>query len=416
MCAAVDVPTVGPVNVCSTYVPPRQYKHLDDFAPLMTNATEHTLLCGDFNAPHPHWCRESTTRHDDLMGTRLARTFEQSPLDVLNDGTATHEPTNADQHEAALDVAFATQRLAARCSCAVDTGSPLAAQHIPAIVDIHHNPAAHHEQQKKQQWRIRTADNESYAERVDELLSDYTDKFPMHTDQRHATSDVANRSTVNDATTTITSAIIAAAAETVGKHNRPRGKKAKRWWSTSLKRQRLRLKSLRRRLWKTRRQTDRDAYYDALRHYKRSIKKEKRDALLRELTRISKATTNSTMFSLFTQAVGEAQNSSAVHALKRPDGSPTQDPLEKADMLTTTYARASADEPNPKFDEPHRREVEQFLLTHKHMFTPNSHCANSAEQYNRAFTMDDLEQALKRTREGATGEDDVHIWLINNVK
>ena len=88
-------------------------------------------------------------------------------------------------------------------------------------------------------------------------------------------------------------------------------------------------------------------------------------------------------------------------------------PKEQSAALLDTCKGVSSLNPNDKFDDGFKSQVELYLWHHRSDFDAK---ASSDEAYNQAFTAKELSSVLKILNDSAPGPDLINNWFLTNAR
>src|ERR1700690_3563366 len=145
---AIKIKTNGQeLTIVNLYFPP----NADFSVATICKIVEKTnvIICGDLNAKHPLW----GSSEEDERGKFLHEMIENNKLVVLNTGTGTF--LKQDGNYSHLDVAFASQRLAAKCNWEV-LDSTWDSDHLPTKITYNELPDM--EKINYEKWNLKKAD------------------------------------------------------------------------------------------------------------------------------------------------------------------------------------------------------------------------------------------------------------------
>ncbi|KAL4113880.1 hypothetical protein QTP88_017437 [Uroleucon formosanum] len=126
-----------PLKVWSCYFPSSSNIPVNLWQDLFTIVTQNTLLCGDFNAFHPAWGSDLSSRRGNL----IYNTINSLDLCILNDGSPTHigRPGSSDS---AINLSFCSPDISWYLSWRT-LSEPHGSDHIPIIVTTKTNRLFH---------------------------------------------------------------------------------------------------------------------------------------------------------------------------------------------------------------------------------------------------------------------------------
>lgn len=165
---------------------------------VINNTPEPRILLGDLNAHHPVWGGERT----DPRGTGILRTFEETDMFPLNDGSMTFFNGN---FKSAIDITAVSRSIMSIFQWQVGTDL-YGSDHFPVQITAFATAPAI---TRRPKWLYEKANWEEYNTKIDELLQ------------------CSNPSSISDFTKIIDSA----ATATIPKSSSRPGRKALRWWS-----------------------------------------------------------------------------------------------------------------------------------------------------------------------------------------
>ncbi|KAL4104053.1 hypothetical protein QTP88_019366 [Uroleucon formosanum] len=126
-----------PLKVWSCYLPSSSSIPINLWQDIFSIVIQNTLLCGDFNAFHPAWGSDLSSRRGNL----IYNTINSLDLCILNDGSSTHvgRPGSSDS---AIDLSFCSPDISWYLSWRT-LSDPHGSDHIPIIITAKFNRLSH---------------------------------------------------------------------------------------------------------------------------------------------------------------------------------------------------------------------------------------------------------------------------------
>lgn len=201
---AVRIVYPFPFTLCNIYLPHPTWTK-DDIRHILLQLPTPYLIVGDFNSHNIAWGSIRT----DSAGERIENIVDEFNLTILNNGDGTY--LNSKSHNfSAIDLSICTPSLAPKLVWKV-LNNQLFSDHFPVEISMPTQPKGSSPVSK---WNIRKANWSKYQEIID---------IP----------DISNN--VNDATRSITTAILAAASSSVPISNHRRQGHTVPWWNEAVK-------------------------------------------------------------------------------------------------------------------------------------------------------------------------------------
>ena len=133
---SVEIKDEEPVIIVNAYLP-EGVSSEDDIKWLKNLNSGRILVCGDFNCHSPLW--DSSLNKSDKGGSCVEEILENIDLCILNDGTITRIPEVLNHKSSAIDLTFTSSNLYLKTSWDV-LDDPLGSDHLPIHIMICNTP------------------------------------------------------------------------------------------------------------------------------------------------------------------------------------------------------------------------------------------------------------------------------------
>lgn len=370
------------ITYASLYVPPR---HLPvevfekELRSIMEQLPKPFMLMGDYNAHSTEWGSFKT----DKYGKAVQKLVDELSLHIMNTGHSTRIG-NSKVNMSAVDLTI-TSRKFGSFKWEVDSDCR-GSDHIPILIKVHKEKISIKE---KQHWNHRKADWTMFQEK---LVNSTKSK------EQWTIKEVTNE-------------IHKAAKESIPQVNRKKHKKVP-WWNDEVAKViRNRKKALRRYQEYTKIDLTRERLAKKLRIAKvrasKVIRKAKRESWEHFVQSIDKNSTNmKELWSKVNALSGKSKGQKIT--LVKDENNTIESPKEVAEELAEYFYKQSAtSQYSKKFQKEKRGKEKRF----KHNFNYE----NNSAPYNRVFTLDELEMALKSADGKATGIDEISYDMLRNL-
>ena len=358
------------ITIVNFYRPPHENitTFLSSLTSLLNTITTPVLLCGDINAHHPLWEKHCRERHTE---GRVVHTFlNNQNMIILNNGTHTLPAKQLTHRNTTPDITATSPSLAPSCSWTTSDDS-FFSDHLPIHITIgqHIAPLS-----SFPRWNLKHADWHSFTSYIEAR---------MHPDI-----------TINQFTEIMLDAATQHIPQTRTFHNKPR---AAPWWNDECRNMVKYRNTLKNRFHKHKTQDTLLLYKKAKAECRKVIKKAKRESWADFISTFNRYTPLSHLWKIFKAFKGRRTTTQKALSITIADKHITH-PQEIVDTLANQYSDISSQLPNPI----------PSLLSH----TEDS--ANSLD-YNKPFTLSELQFAIQSTGNTSTGPDHIHYSFFKHL-
>jgi len=367
---AVRVTLFRPITVCSVYIPPNFNLQAAELDNLLAQLPAPFLIMGDFNAHSPLWgCSDTNQRGKAVEGfltkadVHLANSMEATRVDIRTLNTS------------AIDLTLCDPVLAPELSWSViedDNGS----DHFPIRLDI--TPPGKSSRPKR--WCVRRADWESFSQEC----------------QTHLTEEVDGYESFIENLTQICDSTIPKSSGRPRKHNP--------WFSDEC---RAALQEKKRTYKIAKRNPTPENIYlfqQARARARRVFRENKRRSFRDFVSKLSSQTSLTKVWRMIKKLKGTERDS--LNHVLRPDGSraETEEAIAKALAERLSHNSSSA------------HHTPEFLRAKQRAETTPLHFATTHnEEYNNAFTLEELRACLSDTGRTAPGPDKISYEILRHL-
>lgn len=367
------------VTICSLYVPPHERICVEDLEDLLTQLPEPMLLLGDFNAHNRLW----GSAHDCPRGKIIENFLLKNAVYLLNGKSPTHITLNTDMNSSCLDLSFCSPSLSPSLTWHVHE-NPYHSDHFPILLECSNpNPCF---PARVPRWLIERAEWDSYAELA------------------HLPDHAFNSLAIDEASEEITSILLTASMSCIPMSSTRFPEYPKPWWSAEC----ANARKYKNACWgKFRRYPSTDNLIEFKRSkaaLRRTIRQQKRTSRRRYLSKICKDTPLILIWLMVKKMSGYYPN----HALSILKDGPIDvcNLADQANLFGRIFAETSSRRSCSREFQIFSSRCEQQDLR-----IP----ANRQEPYNQPFTLEELEMSLRRSRNTAVGDDNIHYSMIKHL-
>ena len=365
-------------TVCNIYLPPSQNVYLNDLNALYQQLPQPTLILGDFNAHSPLWGHISTTT--DTRGTMIENFINSNQLNLFNN----HDPTRIEGlSETSIDLSMCSPRIQPEFDWSI-LNSTHGSDHCPIIIQCDSSNHTPHTT-PIQGWNIKLAmwniyrSSPSWSNPPDIIESD---NISILTDLCSRFESAASKSIPPRIT---------------------RKRPSNPWWNAELElSKRLREEAYQR---SRRHKTQQNILqWKRLRaQHKNRVRFYKRKSWIEYISKINRNTPIKTIYDTMRKIRGRPPKK--ISFLK--DGNNTYTSTEQiSNKLAQSFSNVSSTNNYSNAFRQHKINMEQIQLNLSD---------DQDEQYNRPFTMKELNHALSDTSDTSPGPDGIHYQMIKNL-
>ena len=373
---AIQITLKKKMSICSIYLPPNNEIDEQEIDNLITQLPSPHLLLGDFNAHSKLWgCSQNSRR-----GNIIEDVIDKHDLCYLNDKTATHVCV-ASKSTSAIDLSLCHPSLYLDFNWEVGEdlcGSdhyPIFLQHTLTKVS-NTNP----------RWKLHRADWETFQALCLERIT--PTKFLDEKDPIEAFS----------------STLIRIAEESIprssGKPKRPYFPWFNQDCRDSIRKRRKAFNTFR----KSPTQENHIKYKQAYAVSRRTIRQAKKDSWQSYVSKLNTNTSVKQTWNMIRKISGKHESSPTKY-LNTPEGTASTK-KDMADALGSAFATNSS-------VNNYTEEFKKFKRGKE--ITPVNFMSDNTEDYNNPLTVEELEIALGKSKDSATGPDDIHYQLLKHL-
>ena len=358
------------LTICNIYSSRNHPLNLNELLNIYRQLPQPCLIVGDFNAYHPLWgCNQS-----DARGRAVASFLEQTGLLVLNDGSMTRLGHSS---ESAIDLSLASARIAPDFEWRT-LGSVLDSDHYPIIMTTNETeiPRESVRMMKSANWDVYKSspvwrDIPSSFPTNEELLEDFYQRIDQ------ASEEAIPRTT-------------------------PSKFFPKPWWTDKLKKSRMKRENLYLIYKHSKTLRNLIAWKSARAKHKKNVKEAQNNHWKDYISNMNINAPITEIYRKMRRIKG--QKPKTINILKK-DGQEYCTPQEINNILSKTFARVSSTDNYSR----------EFVTIKQNADLEAVDFRNNQEHYNRPFLLEELQYALSKTRDTATGEDNVYYSMLKNL-
>lgn len=375
---AVAVKVYYPVEfiICNIYLPGNEQIPSIELTNIMSQFNLPFMLLGDFNAHNILWGSDI----NDNRGTKIEKLIEDNELNIMNSGAPTHYSFSY-KTTSSIDLTLITPSLDIYFGWFVDDDLH-SSDHYPIIVNVIHDKM---NKERKRKWVLKKADWENYEKELD-IKS-------LH---------FAN---INEHEIYIKDKIVDAATKSIPITSNKPMKKTVPWWNQEIHE----LIKLRKKKLRMYQQTMNLNYYKefliAKYESRKLVRKLKKASWEDFVETINVNTPSSKVYGKIRQISGKYKNNTITSLIV--DGNLITDTKEICEKIVESFVKASS-------TNNYTNEFKQFKEIEE-VNTPIIPEDYNNEDYNRKFTMDEMETALKVCKGTSPGPDTIQYEMIKKM-
>ena len=373
---AVEVTAHKTITLCSVYLPPRNHFNFNpkDLQNVIDQLPSHFILMGDFNGHHTLWgCEDVNNR-----GQQLEDLILKNYLILLNDKSHTYFHS-ASGTFTSIDLTLCSPCLFLDFSWKVGP-NPCGSDHFPILLENGGPPSL----ERVQRWKLAKAN---------------WDQF------QHLCSTRLHQSAIADAydpMTLFTSILKDIAEETIPKTSAVPKRFNKLWFSDICKNA---IKERNRALERFKREPSEgnlNAYRIA--RARRDIRYSKKTSGRNYVSKMNSQTSVKSVWNRIRKIKGK-HTSNTVHHLSVNDRDVTSH-CDIANALENKFSHNSSSAFSTDAFASVRKKAEKQTIKFS---------SDNAEVYNRPFSMEELQDALRRAHDTSAGPDEIHYQLLKHL-
>lgn len=369
----------GGVTLCSIYVSPRENIQVDQLNDLVRQLPVPFMLTGDFNAKHQRWGNDV----DNVSGHNVLEFLLESNACLLNSGSMTHFHSQTGSYSA-IDLTICSPELQTKVDwsvhddlCGSDHYAIIIKEMIPEAIQRPPQFCFH-----KANWE--EFYNSTYVLNIPNFLAD------------HSIDDIVDK---------FNNFIGTAAEATIPKSTGMMYRKRLPWWTQQCADSCAARKRALRRYQRSNLLADKIAYHRARAVTKQMLKEARRTSWKGYVNTLTVDTPMSKIWSRIGKMKGIYKEQSTPHIMGE-NGVAIVEKREIANILARHYAEVSSSGAySEDFMRIKRREEAKLLC-----FSDRG----EQHQYNSAFTILELQMAIRSCRNTAPGEDEIYYQMLKH--
>ena len=375
---AVSITLHKTITLCSLYLPPTVTININDLHNLLSQLPSPVLLMGDFNAQSTLWGNTATNQRGHTIEDFLSK----QDLCLLNDKSHTYLHPGYGTYTS-IDLSLSSPTLLLDLAWKVGVDDTCGSDHFPILV--HLNPPLPPERQPR--WRLHKADWCTFGSLCGEAL---------HRDE------MQGQDTSIEA---FTEKLLSIATQTIPKSSGKSKHIPKPWFSQECQEA---VTERKRALTKFKMQpTNLNlALFRAARaKARRVIKENKKKSWKSYISKLNSKTSIKKTWDMVRKISGKTTTTTSTYLVK-PDGEEVRQTKEIANTIADNITKNSS---SSNYSEPfqkHQKKEEKKKLDFR---------SNNNEDYNAPFTLDELQNSLKNSKDTAMGPDDIHYQLLKHL-
>lgn len=377
------------ITIYNCYIPSTQYNTAENYHTMFHNIRNHSVILGDFNIKHPLWNSPGDPRCDKTSETMLNLLADKN-LVVLNDGNITRLGQKQTHGDSSLDLALVSHTLAQYAFFGV-INNTFGSDHLPIVVGL---AFAY----KKE------ADHTGHRYKLGKANWVQYHDFAV----RHFRYDTDNK-TVEQNHTQFTNAIHATSKKTIPMvTNKSKTRKTVPWWTEAC-RNAVKQRENARKKYSRKKTQENLLIYRALRNKAiEVIKKAKRTSFEEYITGINHKTTSKEVWDVVNKFRGQPKSTLGTLI---SDNEPIVMDKDKANVLVQHYKQVSSnDNYCPEFIEKKMAKEQEYDL-----YMVNHTDPHLEIEYNKPFSLFELNAALNQCNSSAPGDDAIHYEMLKNL-
>ena len=346
------------------------------------------IITGDFNLKHVIWNPEGDFR-TDTEATNLIEFMEDRHLSCINDGQITRISESHTHQDSAIDLSIVSNNLLDKAEFMVIDNS-IGSDHLPILTIINHN---YNEDMihLKSTWKTKSA------------TPDQWNKFKhMCSTQLNFDPELDINKNFKNITSTLYKILDEAIPKT--KNKTVKRKPIHPWWNDACANAIKLRETLRKRYLANKSPETESLWKKARSNVSTVIKQARADSWEKFCSNITQGTTSKDLWNFFSKIKGREPVKTPVF---KSNDKYVSDTKQKADLLVKHYQKVSS---NEGYDP-------DFLVNKIQSDTVTELQLNAMEDYsdlnfNKEFSMYELELALNKCKNGAPGPDNIHYDII----
>ena len=383
---AIEIHLDKKVTLCSLYLEPKledrlvngagnnRLLHINDLQHLIDQLPTPFILMGDFNAKHTLWGNSTT----DRWGIIIEELLNNNDIVLMNDGSHTRYDIYHNT-SSAIDLSICSSAISINYDWVVNNNL-YGSDHYPIIIKNTHNTPS----PCLPKWKIEEADWNAYGKST--LIRERYEEFSSPTEAyQHIENKILNGAKEN-------------IPKTSGLPNRP----AVPWWNKKCANARKITRTCFRRYLRSPCEANKISYLRACAKQKRTIKKAKRISWMKYISDITAKTPSNQIWKKIKKLQGRFVPS-PLPILKVGDQYIT-DQKEVAEIFGKHFANISS--------------INQFSaefqqIRNSTVVTPPP--SNNTEPFNLRYTMEEMENCLKKSKLTSPGDDGVRYEMLKHL-
>ena len=387
-CLAVEIKLKNKLFVVvNVYISPSVELCVQDFKQLFR--FRNAIITGDFNAHNRLW----KSKHTNKRGETIEEIMNEFNYCIINRGEGTHQ--NITGGMSVLDLSIVSSSIANICEWSVGS-EMMGSDHLPTFTSI--NGVELPDQTMRSKWLIPKANWNLYKEKCCELF-----KF-----------DQQDNDVINSGNQQITEAILKAASGSIPKTGSKINTKYKPlpFWSAECSKQVRLRNAARNRFNRTKNTSDGLTYRRQKGLTQRTIKQSSKNYWNEYCSSLNNNTKLGSVWRKSKKMRGEGNNSFKIGNLSS-NGIIHDTETSKADVLADTFAAVSSD---LNYSDKFKKRKDEFELNNVNEFIDSSSIDARQSNLNECFTLTELQQAIKQSKNGTSpGDDTIHYEMIKEL-
>lgn len=363
-------------TVCSLYIPPNECISLEQLNELHSQLPSPYLLLGDFNGHHPLW----GGRHTDRRGKITEDFINAHSLCLLNDGSHTYLHPGYGTYSA-IDISLSDPILFLDYDWSV-LEETHGSDHFPLLLKYSGQPS----QEYTPRWKLNRADWDMYVELCTEVI------VPSRYEN------------VEDALEVFSRDIIEIANKIIPKSKANPFHSPKPWFDSEVQNAIKERKKALRKFNSQPIQANLDNFKILRAKARRLVRQKKRDSWRIYISKLNSRTPSSKVWQMVKRIQGKDFSSHIQHLVVDTEEYIT--PGDIANKLGQQFSyNSSSENYSPEF-RCFKDKAEQLSLNIQ---------SDNSEDYNNLLTLEELQNALLKAKDSATGPDDIHYQLLKHL-
>ena len=363
------------ISICSIYIPPKYKLKKIEIEKIIEQLPTPFLILGDFNAHSNLWGNEKNNNNGKIIESIL----DTTDICILNNGKHTylHPSTGT---TSAIDLTLSSPTIYMDFQWDIHEDQ-CGSDHYPIFIKTNN----HTTEDTIPKWQLKRADWPTFRKLC----------------QTHIDNKILEEP---DPITTLTQRLHKIAEETIPKTTKKHSNH-KPWFTKdckdSVKKRKKALKKFRLNPTTTNLQTYRQARAKA----RQTIKKAKRETLQDYVSKLKNETPSKKVWDMVRKIQGKQTQYPTIH-LKKSDGGKCTEKKDITNTLAEEFNKNSSPEKHSLTFQNIKKETEKEKLDFS---------SNNTEKYNMPFTLSELKKALNKSRDTATGPDQIHYQFLKQL-